>query len=108
MNKKFTSLQSKTDWKRLETISDEEIDLTDIPELTPEQASLGKRQEGHPSQLHEVTVHYEDGSQQTFLLGPGMVIIDPDLRPYFPDTETVNRVLRTLLELVPHPPKPAG
>jgi hypothetical protein len=61
---------SQTNWKRLETMSEEEIDLTDIPELTPEQASLGKRQAGKPSISYEVTVYGEDGSQITVVIKP--------------------------------------
>lgn len=63
-------LTSQTDWERLNNMSDEDIDLTDIPELTPEQAAHGKRQAGKPSTSHEVTVYYEDGSQQTVVLKP--------------------------------------
>ena len=36
MNKTFTSKESLTDWKRLDAMQDEDIDLTDAPEITPE------------------------------------------------------------------------
>jgi uncharacterized protein (DUF4415 family) len=36
MSKKSTSTVSQTDWKRLDAMRDEDIDLSDIPELTPE------------------------------------------------------------------------
>ncbi len=36
MNKTFTSKESLTDWKRLDALQDEDIDLTDAPEITPE------------------------------------------------------------------------
>jgi uncharacterized protein (DUF4415 family) len=36
MNKSTSSNKSQTDWERLETMEDENIDLSDIPELTPE------------------------------------------------------------------------
>ena len=36
MNKTFTSKESLTDWKRLDALPDEDIDLTDAPEITPE------------------------------------------------------------------------
>ena len=36
MSKSTTSNKSQTDWKRLDTMDDENIDLSDIPELTPE------------------------------------------------------------------------
>jgi hypothetical protein len=31
----------------------------------------------------------------------GAVILEPDARAYFPDSEAVNRTLRTLISLIP-------
>ena len=36
MRKKSTSRKSETDWKRIDTMKDEDIDFSDIPEITPE------------------------------------------------------------------------
>jgi hypothetical protein len=36
MNHKFTSSNSQTDWNRLDRMTDEEIDFSDCPEITPE------------------------------------------------------------------------
>lgn len=36
MKKKSTSKKSETDWKRIDAMKDEDIDLSDIPEATPE------------------------------------------------------------------------
>jgi uncharacterized protein (DUF4415 family) len=36
MSKSTISKKSQTDWERLEAMSDEDIDFSDIPELTPE------------------------------------------------------------------------
>lgn len=36
MKKKVISKQSQTDWTRLQTMPDKDIDLSDSPELTPE------------------------------------------------------------------------
>jgi len=36
MNNESTSSNSQTDWQRLDAISDEDIDLSDSPEITPE------------------------------------------------------------------------
>lgn len=36
MNNKSTSSNSQTDWERLDTMTDEEIDFSDCPEITPE------------------------------------------------------------------------
>lgn len=32
------------------------------------------------------------------------MVLDPDVRAYFPDSETINRVLRDLIRLVPQRP----
>ena len=36
MNNEPISSNSQTDWQRLDTMSDEDIDLSDCPEITPE------------------------------------------------------------------------
>ena len=36
MNDEFTANKSQTDWQRLDAMTDEEIDLSDCPEITPE------------------------------------------------------------------------
>lgn len=36
MKKSITSKKSQTDWQRLKTMKDEDIDLSDSPEATPE------------------------------------------------------------------------
>ena len=41
MKKNATSKKSGTDFKRLDTMSDEDIDLSDIPEVTPEMFAKG-------------------------------------------------------------------
>ncbi|HKS70079.1 MAG TPA: hypothetical protein VJQ45_06650 [Ktedonobacterales bacterium] len=38
---------------------------------------------------------------------PGTVVLDPDVRVYFPDSEAVNRALRGLINLLPQPPAPS-
>jgi hypothetical protein len=37
MSKKPISSESETDWERLDAMTDEEIDLSDCSEITPEQ-----------------------------------------------------------------------
>ena|SRR3990172_3617090 len=39
MNKDYTSRASQTDWERIRAMEDKDIDLTDIPEITEEQAA---------------------------------------------------------------------
>ena len=36
MNNESTSNNSQTDWQRLDAMTDEDIDLSDCPEITPE------------------------------------------------------------------------
>lgn len=36
MNNEFTSSKSETDWERLDAMTDEDIDFSDCPEITPE------------------------------------------------------------------------
>jgi hypothetical protein len=36
MKKKATSPVSKTDWKRVDQMTDEQIDFSDLPEVPPE------------------------------------------------------------------------
>jgi uncharacterized protein (DUF4415 family) len=43
-----TSRESQTDWQRLDAMSDEEIDLSDCPEITPEQFSRAVVRRGLP------------------------------------------------------------
>lgn len=41
MSKRSISKRSKTDWKRLDAMRDEDIDFSDIPEATPEDFARG-------------------------------------------------------------------
>ncbi|BAY65989.1 hypothetical protein NIES22_61020 [Calothrix brevissima NIES-22] len=52
---------------------------------------------------HDVTIHQADGTTtvQHFTVEDGAVMLDPDVREYFPDGEAVNQALRTLISLFP-------
>jgi len=52
---------------------------------------------------HSVTVHQADGSAvvQHFQLAEGAVMLDPEVRQYFPDSDAVNFALRMLISLIP-------
>jgi len=52
---------------------------------------------------HTVKIHREDGTTvvQHFGLEDGAVMLEPDVRQYFPDSESVNSALRALISLVP-------
>jgi hypothetical protein len=57
---------------------------------------------------YKVVIHKRDGSteERDFALPDGTVMLDPDVRAFFPDSETVNRTLRTLIHLVPRHKSP--
>jgi len=52
---------------------------------------------------HTVTVHKSDGTAQIqhFKLEEGAVMLETDVRKYFPDSESVNKALRGLITLLP-------
>jgi hypothetical protein len=56
---------------------------------------------------HTVTIHKTDGTSvvQHFTLEDGAVLLEPDVRAYFPDSEAVNSALRSLIPLLPQKPK---
>ncbi|MCI5225566.1 MAG: hypothetical protein D3918_02640 [Candidatus Electrothrix sp. AX2] len=55
-------------------------------------------------QGHTVKVHQENGTivTQYFTLEDGAVLLAPEVRKYFPDSESVNQALRGLINLIPH------
>lgn len=77
-------------------------------DILPEYDFSGKKgiRGKHAKALREgytVTIHKEDGTTlvQNFTLQENAVILDPDVRAYFPDSETVNKALRSLIALIP-------
>ena len=52
---------------------------------------------------HTVKIHKADGTTtvQYFTLEEGAVMLEPDVREYFPDSEAVNKALRSLTMLIP-------
>ena len=52
---------------------------------------------------HKVVVHKEDGkdSVRYLKLEKGAVMLEPDVRKYFPTADAVNKALRLLIELIP-------
>jgi hypothetical protein len=77
-------------------------------EMLPEYDFSGKRgvrgkyhrayQQGHTVRIYE-----EDGTVTTryFTLEEGAVLLEPDVREYFPDSASVNQALRGLIGLIP-------
>ena len=62
------------------------------------------------AQGHTLRIHKADGTTpvQYFTLEDGAVLLEPDVRQYFADSEAVNDALRTLIALVAHKPGSAG
>jgi len=52
---------------------------------------------------HMVVVHKEDGtdSVQYFTPQEGAIMLEPDVKKYFPTSEAVNKALRSLIEIIP-------
>lgn len=52
---------------------------------------------------YTVTIHEEKGTTLIKEVKPkeGAVILEPDVREYFPDSESVNTALRSLIKLIP-------
>jgi hypothetical protein len=52
---------------------------------------------------YSVRVLNEDGTVtvQDFVPRANTVLLDPDVKAYFPDSESVNRALRSLINLIP-------
>jgi len=61
-------------------------------------------------QGHSVSIHKRDGSTivQNFKLEEGAVVLEPDVREYFPDSESVNKALRALISIAPKARKRTG
>ncbi len=62
--------------------------------------------QGHTVKVRQangtITVHH-------FTLAEGAVMLEPQVREYFPDSEAVNSALRSLIELIPaKPPRRKG
>jgi hypothetical protein len=52
---------------------------------------------------HKVVIHKEDGTKsvQCFKLEEGAVMLEPDVKKHFPNSEAVNKALESLIEIVP-------
>lgn len=82
------------------------------PEMLPEYDFSGKKGvRGKYYQAyrqgHSVRIIQEDGSVTTryFTLEDGAVVLAPDVRKYFPDSDSVNQALRGLIQLIPKEPQ---
>jgi hypothetical protein len=52
---------------------------------------------------HTVLIQQADGTEtiQHFTLEEGAIMLEPDVRKYFPTSESVNETLRSLISLIP-------
>jgi hypothetical protein len=51
---------------------------------------------------YTITIHKADGTTVVKDIQPeGAVVLEPDVREYFPDSESVNNTLRSLITLIP-------
>ncbi len=88
--------------KRKITKSIKDDDMLPEYDFTGRNVVRGK----HAKSLREgytVTIHKEDGTTgvQNYTLQKNAVVLDPDVYAYFPDSESVNNVLRSLIALAP-------
>ncbi len=80
----------------------QETDDEMLPEYDFRGGVRGKHYEAY-RRGHSVTIHKTDGTTDVrhFKLEEGAVMLEPDVREYFPDSETVNKALRGLITLLP-------
>lgn len=54
---------------------------------------------------YTMIIHHSDGTTEMRDVAPrpGTVVLDPDVRAYFPDSEAVNRALRELIGQISQP-----
>jgi hypothetical protein len=78
----------------------------EVEDMLPEYDFTGGIRGKHARALEQgytVKVRHLDGTTtvQHFNLPEGAVVLEPDVQEYFPDSESVNHALRTLIELIP-------
>lgn len=86
--------------------NDPETDMLPEYDFSEAKGVRGKYHRAY-QQGHTVKILQEDGSVSTqyFTLEDGAVLLSPDVREYFPDSDSVNQALRQiigLLDLFPH------
>lgn len=78
------------------------ISTNDIKPIDFSGGVRGKHAAGY-SRGHTVKVHHEDGTLTVhrFVPDKNAVVLDEDVKAYFPDAEAVNAALRGLIKLLP-------
>lgn len=82
--------------------SSEKYEMLPEYDFTDRKGIRGKYHQAY-REGHTVRVYEDDGQVTThyFTLEDGAVMLEPDVRKYFPTSESVNDVLRTLISLRP-------
>lgn len=66
--------------------------------------SAGTRGKHYKSRLngYSIRIHKQDGTTEVREIErEGFVVLEPDVQKYFPNSDAVNRALRTLIKLFP-------
>ncbi len=87
----------------------EQIDAELEEDILPEYDLRGKKLvRGRYTELlkngYSVAIHNEDGTETVTHYPPprpNIVVLEPDVEEYFPDSESVNQALRSLIALIP-------
>jgi len=90
---------------KTETPNTEQNEMLPEYDFTGKKGIRGKYYRAY-QQGHTVRIYESDGtvSIQYFTLEDGAVMLEPDVREYFPNSESVNRALRSLIALIPNQP----
>jgi len=85
---------------------------TEANDMRPEYDFHGAVRGKHYKPLHEgysVHIHRRDGTTEVkqYVLAEGTVMLQPDVREYFPDSDSVNSALRSLVALMAKMPRKA-
>lgn len=77
-------------------------DLLPEYDFSGKQGVRGKYHQAY-RQGYTVKIRQSDGTEkvQHFAPAEGAVLLEPDVREYFPDSEAVNKALRSLIALIP-------
>jgi hypothetical protein len=88
--------------KKINNIAPEDYDDGMLPEydFTGKKGVRGKYYQGL-QKGYTVHIHNEDGTVTVQRFGP-TITLEPDVAVYFPDSESVNNALRSLIALVPN------
>ena len=87
---------------KIEQASSAQEEMLPEYDFTGKEGVRGKYHRDY-QQGHTARIEQPDGTVtvQHFTLEEGAVMLDPDVRRYFPDSESVNNALRSLMALIP-------